>query len=465
MEQVIRWILLSVLGWLGAVKSIQQPHTACQTLHTIIQKKLHINCNSDEIVYVNQVTLNDLGKDSNYIVHNNSECQKTSDPACFRSIPSDIPWNYTFYRKISKICNGNHNCTLEDSDLTLYVTQFRDQTTCSDSRVFFYYTRIGFIFECFLSKGQVLVGKNITETRDGSLYVASIESGQCLIRGSIESARILEQVNMTFTVRDRKSRLCTEVVTNGSFNYNEDLSCLRDVNEFLLDIQTMDTLRGKLWIEFKGTSLQVKCGNNIQLRVVQDSEQNGGSTLLPVIIGLVAGLLLLLVLILVVLKKRHDLTIKTEAKHRPIIATTTLEGDQDRTYYNNDVDKPRNDVNDVQGTSSSFDESFYNTVDTDGNYAQIYPKKNTSESGINNGEHNIKNEMNDTEKSRKKSRDSDIVTPVSSNTAENKPNTIIGEVTGDVYAAVCKTDDLKSMRITGPKGDIYTTVSMASNVE
>lgn len=144
--------LLLFLGWLGAVKSIQQPHTACQTLHTIIQKKLHINCNSDEIVYVNQVTLNDLGKDSNYIVHNNSECQKTSDPACFRSIPSDIPWNYTFYRKISKICNGNHNCTLEDSDLTLYVTQFRDQTTCSDSRVFFYYTRIGFIFECFLCK-------------------------------------------------------------------------------------------------------------------------------------------------------------------------------------------------------------------------------------------------------------------------------------------------------------------------
>lgn len=64
-----------------------------------------------------------------------------------------------------------------------------------------------------VAKGQVLVGKNITETRDGSLYVASIESGQCLIRGSIESARILEQVNMTFTVWDRKSRLCTGNLT------------------------------------------------------------------------------------------------------------------------------------------------------------------------------------------------------------------------------------------------------------
>lgn len=143
--------VLLFLGWLGVVKTIQPPHTACQTLHIIHSKNLHINCNSDEIVYVNQVTLNDLGKDSNYIVHNNSECQKTSDPACFRSIPSDIPWNYTFYRKISKICNGNHNCTLEHIDLNFYVTQFRNQFTCSD-RGSRYQTRIGCIFECFLCK-------------------------------------------------------------------------------------------------------------------------------------------------------------------------------------------------------------------------------------------------------------------------------------------------------------------------
>ncbi|XP_061174747.1 uncharacterized protein LOC133183867 [Saccostrea echinata] len=38
-------------------------------------------------------------------------------------------------------------------------------------------------------------------------------------------------------------------------------------------------------------------------------------------------------------------------------------------------------------------------------------------------------------------------------------NQIIGEVTGDVYASICKRDNLEDNRITGPKGDIYTTVS------
>lgn len=53
--------------------------------------------------------------------------------------------------------------------------------------------------------------------------------------------------------------------------------------------------------------MQLGCGNNIQFpsagREVQDPEQNGATTLLPIIIGLVAGLLLLLALILVVLKR------------------------------------------------------------------------------------------------------------------------------------------------------------------
>lgn len=142
---------LLFLGWLEAVKSIQPPQTVCQTLHIIYSNKLHIKCNSDEIVYVNQVTLNDLGQHSSNTADNNSECQKTSDQACFRSIPSDIPWNYTFYRKISQICNGNHNCTLENSDLNFYATQFLHQSTCSDKGSLFH-TRIGCIFECFLCK-------------------------------------------------------------------------------------------------------------------------------------------------------------------------------------------------------------------------------------------------------------------------------------------------------------------------
>lgn len=168
---------------------------------------------------------------------------------------------------------------------------------------------------------------------------------------------------------------------------------------------------------------------------------------------------------IIILHRKHALTIKTEAKHRTINATTTLERDEDCTNYNNEVDKPRNDANNAQGTSYSFDDSLYNTIDTEGNYSQINIKKNTLESGGRNGEQIVKNGADNTEKSRNELRDTNNVTPRSSNTTEIKPNTIIGEVTGDVYAAVCKTDDLKSMRITGPKGDIYATVSMASNVE
>lgn len=41
----------------------------------------------------------------------------------------------------------------------------------------------------------------------------------------------------------------------------------------------------------------------------------------------------------------------------------------------------------------------------------------------------------------------------------------IGEVTGDVYASVCKVDKVENKQITGPKGDIYATVSNVSSRE
>lgn len=61
-----------------------------------------------------------------------------------------------------------------------------------------------------------------------------------------------------------------------------------------------------MYNDHAGSSLQLDCRNNIN-GLEQDggsgSEQSGGSALLPVIIGLVAGLLLLLALILVALKR------------------------------------------------------------------------------------------------------------------------------------------------------------------
>lgn len=67
------------------------------------------------------------------------------------------------------------------------------------------------ILTYYSDKNQIIVRKNISETRDGSLYLWSNETRRCLIKGSIKSARILEQVNMTFTVSGRKSRLCTGI--------------------------------------------------------------------------------------------------------------------------------------------------------------------------------------------------------------------------------------------------------------
>lgn len=147
----IQIFFLVFLGQLVEVKTIPQPHIACQTLYTIHYNKLKIACNSDALLYINQLTLKSLGQQSSMIAANESECQRTSDSSCVRSIPLDIPWNYTFYRKVSKICNGNQNCTLQCHDFYSYVTQFRREFTCSNGDNL-YHTRIGWFFECFQSK-------------------------------------------------------------------------------------------------------------------------------------------------------------------------------------------------------------------------------------------------------------------------------------------------------------------------
>lgn len=150
---------LVFLGWLEVVKTIQQPYLACKTLHNIhTDGQLDIICNSSAIVYINQVTLNDLGIDSNITANSNKECQKTASE-CFRSIPSEIPWNNTFFRKISEICNGNHNCTLKHNDLDFYATKFRALNICSNiDRL--YKTRVGCFYECFPCKYFVFVVYN-----------------------------------------------------------------------------------------------------------------------------------------------------------------------------------------------------------------------------------------------------------------------------------------------------------------
>ncbi|XP_034301576.2 uncharacterized protein [Magallana gigas] len=214
-------------------------------------------------------------------------------------------------------------------------------------------------------------------------------------------------------------------------------------------------------MEFKGTSLQLECGDNIQLP--NKSEQNDGSTLFPMKMGLVAGLLLLLALILILLKRKRDLTTRAKTKHCTMTDGTTLEEYQNRTYYNDDAHKFQDDVHRVQEISSSFDEYIYSMANNDASYEQINIKKNMSESGRINGEQSVKKETVDTEKPREESHDSNNVTTVSIKTAENKPNTFIGEVTDNVYATVCKSGHLGS--IYTEEGDVYAEVSTPEDGE
>lgn len=127
---------------MGVVKCIQQPHTAGKTVYSIIYHKLDIKCNTDEQLYIYRLTSNYLAKNPSLIADNISECQKSIDSSCFLSIPADLPWNYTFYRKISKLCNENYKCTLEFSDFYSCATKFQDNSLCS------YKIRVGCFYEC-----------------------------------------------------------------------------------------------------------------------------------------------------------------------------------------------------------------------------------------------------------------------------------------------------------------------------
>jgi hypothetical protein len=58
-----------------------------------------------------------------------------------------------------------------------------------------------------------------------------------------------------------------------------------------------------------------------------------------------------------------------------------------------------------------------------------------------------------------------IVHSEETETVAKNSEQIIGEITGDVYASVCKVDRVENTGITGPKGDIYATVSNMSSRE
>lgn len=138
------------LGWLVVVRGNQQLHTACRTLHTIYSSKLDIKCNNtDDIVFVRkQLSINSVGKSSNYTVMKDQECQNTSSSKCFLSMTSDSSTAYT--SKISLYCNGKHSCALKESDLKPFADRFTTLCRCCWNHI--YHLRIRVFFECLPCK-------------------------------------------------------------------------------------------------------------------------------------------------------------------------------------------------------------------------------------------------------------------------------------------------------------------------
>lgn len=142
--------MLLFLGLSVVVRSNQQLHTACRTLHIIHGSNLDIKCNNtDDIVFVRkQLSINSVGKTSIFTVMRDQECQNTSSSTCFLSMTSDSPTAYT--SKISLYCNGKHSCALNESDLKPFADRFTKLCRCCWNHI--YHLRIRVFFECLPCK-------------------------------------------------------------------------------------------------------------------------------------------------------------------------------------------------------------------------------------------------------------------------------------------------------------------------
>lgn len=149
MKPVIRWIVFGLWGWLVVVRSNQQLRTACRTLHIIHGSNLDIKCNNtDDIVFVRkQLSINSVGKSSNYTVMKDQECQNTSSSKCFLSMTLDSPTAYT--SNISLHCNGKHSCTLKESDLKPFATIFTTSCKCCWDHIYYLRIRVFFWMSSF----------------------------------------------------------------------------------------------------------------------------------------------------------------------------------------------------------------------------------------------------------------------------------------------------------------------------
>ncbi|XP_061173863.1 uncharacterized protein LOC133182974 [Saccostrea echinata] len=374
-------------------------------------------------------------------------------------------------------------CTLTYDDYYYSVIKFLASCGLGGNSIFQQVRNMA-NYECLATKDVIHVGNNITVNVQGTVYLVVSTKTRCFVKGKINASRILEQTSVELRISHSSNQICTE--WSGAFHYNKDLACLEGLDDVLIDVDVRQTNASTiLWIEIKGGHLQIDCRED----QFSDHPLAGESSMIlifilgGVVVALVAGAIVIVVFIKMKFCKRSDLNeLDTNEK---VIPTTTL-NPQDGVQYgeknqrqSKDSEKQTFDLmsncaisntntietslpvqdgnyslvsaSDFEGGNDKVKESNIDTIETslpvqDGIYSLI----NASDfEGKNDG---VKDKCFDKENSAEYiTKQSDAVNTVT--------NQIIGEVTGDVYASVCKRDNLEDSRITGPKGDIYTTVS------
>lgn len=139
-----------------------------------------------------------------------------------------------------------------------------------------------------------------------------------------------------------------------------------------------------------------------------------------------------------------------------IKVTTILDGNEKPGQHNDGAIGNVVVDGETQRTSTGFVDTYYNTTDVlpeIDTYSQIDHIKEIGSDRKGKGERiGVGNGTSQQDKGR-----------LNDDTKTTQASVVVGELTGDVYASVCKQDSLTDKRIVGPQGDIYTTVSIAGH--
>ncbi|XP_061173651.1 uncharacterized protein LOC133182822 [Saccostrea echinata] len=274
----IIFILFSSLGWSAVCNSEELWHTECLSQELLGRKKHNIACASNKKIYITTQFIK--YEDRSHHQKDEEQCQNSTSAECFRSFPLEKRVDFTLYFNVSQICNRANKCDLTPRDYYKSVIEFTKSCKCCTDRTKFPRIRFILYFEC-LSGAEYNVDllRNLTGKKEGSLYLASTKSNKCSINGQIESARILE-----------------------------DLPCVKGLASIILDIETSAELGSKiLWMEIKGRSLQLLCGDSIEDVQLEskhfETEEPEESLSIPIIIGPFVGALLVVAVILFIFKR------------------------------------------------------------------------------------------------------------------------------------------------------------------